>query len=437
MINYLFSFISLFIQPFIGIFYLILFITKNTSIKVVHQKLGLFNYSTYQANKFTDKSLPIETCWFHFASLGEWQTSKFLLYELKKEPFFKNKSFLVTYFNHDLKKIIDKEEKVNYHFLLPFENKWAYKKIIKTFNPILFLNHEVELWPILLCVLSKYNVKKILINAFLYSTDYWIYKRLKFPFLYSMSQYNLICLQKEKDRQFLNSIGIPSFKMCISGNLKLHYITKNKNLIPRKTLGISENDIMIVFGSIHLSEIPYLIELWKNLYQEDKKIIIAPRYLNILKKIYSELNKNQLPFITYSQLNLSNQKKNHIKTVLKIIIVDEYGLLLNFYAMSNQVFIGGTLINHGGHNIIEPISFNKRTIIGSYYKNFKDIVFLFKDYIDIIPKKSKRETAKLIHKTIINNQKKNIKENGQSLLIKNNNNINETKIHILKYLNIH
>lgn len=99
--------------------------------------------------------------------------------------------------------------------------------------------------------------------------------------------------------------------------------------------------------------------------------MLVPRHLERIKKVEDEILK-LFPRESYSLLSDFEVWKNLKKT--EIVIVDKMGVLTDFYQMADFVFVGGTLVNIGGHSILEPLFYGRKPIIGKYFQNIEEIV---------------------------------------------------------------
>ena len=143
----------------------------------------------------------------------------------------------------------------------------------------------------------------------------------------------------------------------------------------------------------------------KNEYQ----LVLVPRHLERIKKVEDEILK-LFPRESYSLLSDFEVWKNLKKT--EIVIVDKMGVLTDFYQMADFVFVGGTLVNIGGHSILEPLFYGRKPIIGKYFQNIEEIVNDAKklNFVEIVQNEDK----------IIDYLKKEEKINTKEFFEKNN-----------------
>ena len=237
---------------------------------------------------------------------------------------------------------------------------------------------ETEIWPNLFYLSNKYSTL-YMVNARLteknlkkYTKIKWIMKSiLKFP--------KYIMVQSQEDMERYISILGKTDKILMFNNLK--YTIKYKSLtIQEKQLyydkWIFENRKVIVCGSIREGEESLWIEAFNSInHSKEWQLILVPRHLEKVKSMKERLGVNSALF------------SENIKA--DIIIVDKMGILRDLYQLSTIAFVGGTLVNIGGHSILEPLFYNNKPVIGKYYDNIKDIVEELKkiDMVSIVETK--------------------------------------------------
>ena len=173
---------------------------------------------------------------------------------------------------------------------------------------------------------------------------------------------------------------------------------------------LDKNKKIIVCGSTRESEEKIWLEVLKKINTKNKyQLLLVPRQLERIKKVEDEILK-LFPRESYSLLSDFEVWKNLKKT--EIVIVDKMGVLTDFYQMADFVFVGGTLVNIGGHSILEPLFYGRKLIIGKYFQNIEEIVNDAKklNFVEIVQNEDK----------IIDYLKKEEKINTKEFFEKNN-----------------
>jgi tRNA (guanine-N7-)-methyltransferase len=172
-----------------------------------------------------------------------------------------------------------------------------------------------------------------------------------------------------------------------------------------------ENRKIFVAGSTRDGEEEILLKIFDKL--ENTILFIVPRHLERIKEI-EELLKDR-------KYSLYSKKEN--KDV-DIVIVDKMGVLRKFYALSDISFVGGTLVNIGGHSLLEPLGYNKTPIFGKYLQNVKYISEKILDYDIGYKVESEKEFLESIN-NIENQNEKDVREKIEKFFKENVNAVNE------------
>lgn len=347
-----------FLGNFVGIFYLFYRLIKSRfNIVEVRERLGFYP----RANSKGDR------IWIHCASVGEVNILKPFLKFLMKETSPSN--IVITTMTETGREIAkSKYTEINNIFFAPIDIYFSVNNALKRLKPRVIFLIETELWPDLIYYSSIYGVKLVLINARLSSTAFKWYRLLKFFFRPLLKKLELIITQSEDDKIKFSQLKDSDENIFVSGNLKFDIdISVRSEELDKKLLELFANRRVFIAGSTHEGEEEIIIkrisEYLKNF--PDLKFIIAPRHIERLNPIEKLLNDYKLKFIRRTQINSSNN------LFFDVLLLDTIGELSSIYRIATIVFIGGTLVPVGGHNVIEPAIVSKPVIFGPYYNNFK------------------------------------------------------------------
>ena len=346
--------------------------------------------------------------WFHCSSVGELMSVIPLVEKFELNN--KIQRILLTTTTLSSSKIIEKFyfKKVIHQFF-PIDNNLIINKFIGYWKPSAIFLCESEIWPNLINNIYKRKIKLILINGrmTLKSFDKW--KKLKNFSKQIFNKFDLCLAQNYETKKRLSILGTKN--ILTLGNLKFSTSKKAKTeFLDKKTKNFFKNKkILVTAASTHFNEENFIIQ--NHLHFLQKKInniisIIIPRHVERAHEIKKEIE-------TFSLKSHLHSVKKKINKNIDIYIVDTYGEVNKFYRISNLVFMGGSLINHGGQNPLEPAKFGCKIIHGPYVTNFKEIYKKlnnlkiskkFKNYnsgINIIKKKYNIKTKNFDNKKII------------------------------------
>jgi 3-deoxy-D-manno-octulosonic-acid transferase len=169
-------------------------------------------------------------------------------------------------------------------------------------------------------------------------------------------------------------------KIKVTGNMKFDiqdYTDFRKDCTDYKTkLGLKNEDRLWVCGSTHPGEEKTVLDIYKELLGKfsSLKLLIAPRHPERSVSIAGLIKNAGFSPLRVSLLDPRTREPANPRTVF---ILDMIGELINYYAIADIVFVGGSLVKKGGHNILEPAALAKPVLFGPYMFNFRDIAGLF------------------------------------------------------------
>lgn len=308
--------------------------------------------------------------WLHCSSVGEINLSQPLIEELlnKREEGILISVFTDTGYETALGKYKDnKKIKVIY---FPLDSYKEIKKILKNIKLELLIIVETEIWPNLIRLCSKSKI--ILINGRISEKSFPKYKKIKFLINKSLILIDSFLMQSQDDAEKIIRLGVRKEKVQVVGNMKFainfpkYTLDENKELIEK--IGANGRKI-IVLGSTREFEEDKILSGIDNM--KKYLFVIIPRHLTRLEYIEKLLEDKKITYVKYSQL--SEFEKNKENRDVDVILIDTMGVQRRFYSIADIVFVGGTLVNVGGHSLLEPLYYGKTPIYGKYIQNVKDI----------------------------------------------------------------
>jgi len=403
--------LTLLISPLIIIFRI--FKKKEHHTRFL-EKLGLYN----------NKRKLGKLIWFHGSSVGEILSVMPLIENLEKK---KNiKQILLTSNTLSSAKVFNNFKlKKTIHQFLPIDSNFITKKFLNYWKPSLAIFIESEIWPNIILNLKNKNTPLILLNARITKKTYKKWKKISF---FSRSLFNKfdICLaQNNETKNYLKKLGAKNIKK--SGNLKFSETSlKNINKINKDIKKFFDLK-RILFGAIstHQKEEIFCAKIHVDLKKKytNGVTIIIPRHIHRSSDIKEEIENIGLKVHLHS-----SGEKIHNKT--DIYLVDTFGETKLFIKICNIVFLGGSLIHHGGQNPIEAARLGCKVIHGPNIDNFLEVYdLLYKNNISSKIKTIKQ--AKNIIQKNLNNTfsskkiEKKLNSIGSKVLLNNQKEINK------------
>ncbi len=298
----------------------------------------------------------------------------------------------------------------------PYDFPFSVSRFFNAFNPKAIIIVETELWPNIIFMGKSIKIPVIFINGRISDRSFPNYLKFKW-FFQSFLDVPYFLMQSERDKERILALGAQPAKVFVTGNIK-YDLEKKGNRLNRSDFGIEKDDFVIIAGSTHKGEERIILDAFAKLRISFKKIklIIVPRHPERFEEVCSLINQEGIKFGRRSR----NEKMEDV------LLVDTVGELFDFYGISDIAFVGGSLINIGGHNIIEPASYGIPVLFGPHMQNFKDISEEF-----VSQKAGYRVTedslAKVISEFICSEAKR--KEAGiraQDIVTKNRGSLNRT-----------
>ncbi len=316
--------------------------------------------------------------WIHAVSVGEAVAVRSLIGELRK--IYPDKRFVLSTVTTTGNKIIQGiAQEGDFITYLPLDLSFIVKNVIDKINPSLFIIAETEIWPNLISYLYKKNIPIVTVNGRISDSSFRGYFSIKFLLKPLLNKINLFCVQGIQDARKFKALGAREEKIKITGNMKFdnadcHYQTEDSQNL-RLKLGLGSQEKLLVAGSTHPGEEEVILGIYKDLIAEldGLKLLIAPRHPQRSKEVANLVSSFGFRSVLVSTLPSTCSTCE----TQPVFILDTIGQLIYFYHISEIVFVGGSLVKKGGHNILEPASLAKPIIFGPYMFNFRDIAELF------------------------------------------------------------
>ncbi len=359
--------------------------------------------------------------WFHGASVGEFQSVVPLLEKFEKS---KNISqILITSNTLSSSKIISKIKlkKVSHQFF-PIDNNLIVQKFINHWKPSIALFIDSEIWPNMLINLDKKKIPTILLNARITKKSFKRWIKLQSFSKLIFDKFHL-CLSSNKETVgFLKKLGAKNVKYF--GNLKYSQSESEKIEIDNQTINFISKKTTWCASSTHNLEEKFVGLVHNKLKKKYKNLltVIIPRHIHRKEEIIDQLLELGLKIHIH-------EPKTKINKDTDIYLVNSFGKTKSFYSIVNNVFLGGSIINHGGQNPLEAVRYNCNILHGPNISNFSEIYEFLNN--QKISKKiyNSNQTANILDKLFTSKKvKKNIKKKiniiGRKILKKNIDEIN-------------
>ena len=312
------------------------------------------------------------TIWLHGASVGEVRLAAILIKELGKV--LPDAEFVLTTVTEQGMEIARKQlgDKVRCLYA-PLDLAGIVGRTVRKIRPALYICLETELWPALLLEARRTGVKLVLLNGRLSERSFQRYRLIRGFMRQIMSCFSLISVIRTADAARYMGLGADPEKIRVLGNAKYDQDIQGLNIKSmehyRDWLSLRRGQPLLVAGSTHTGEEEMLLGVFQDLKKttgrQDLVFVVAPRHLQRLPEVEGMLQQKRVPFERLSHIKTSGRQTD-------TILVDSIGDLAGLYSIASYVFCGGSLVERGGHNIMEAAIFGKAVFYGPSMKDFSD-----------------------------------------------------------------
>jgi 3-deoxy-D-manno-octulosonic-acid transferase len=315
--------------------------------------------------------------WIHAVSVGEVMAVTPLVKRLR-QSYPEGKLLISTVTQTGQATARQKLTEADQVFYFPFDLPWLVDRVIRKVQPSIFVFLETEIWPNFLFALNRNGVPAMMVNGRVSKRSYNGYKLLAPFFQRVLKAVSLFSVQTDLDRERLIDLGVAPHKVVKTGNMKYDQaivpISTDLNEL-RKSLKLPDSCSLIMAGSTHEGEEEAIASCYRRLSQRHPhaRLLLAPRHLDRLEKIEDTVKQQGLEPVRKTKIESCSFASIPSDTV---ILLDTLGELQRLYAVATLVFVGGSLVPIGGHNVLEPAAFAKPILFGPHMENFHEIVRL-------------------------------------------------------------
>ena len=333
-----------------------------------------------------------ESIWVHAVSVGEVLTARALLPDLR-ERYPRLRIFLSTTTITGQQIARNNLHFVDEVFYFPFDLGFIVKRTLRLVKPRLFIMMETEIWPNLLRACHRTGVKTILVNGRISTRSFPRYRLVRPFFRRVLRHVDLFCMQSEDSARRIMDIGAPRDRVIVTGSLKFDSLDvpgaaadRGPNRVLRYFRMAPDRPVVIAASTLKGEEEPVL-EAFQRIRatMTNALLIIAPRKPERFDEAERIARRAGWKVARRTELRVDSEPRHDV------IILDTIGELAQLYQIATAVFVGGSLVDAGGHNILEPAVFGKPIVFGPYMQNFAEIAQTFLDNGAAIQLRSGRE----------------------------------------------
>jgi len=267
-------------------------------------------------------------------------------------------------------------------FYLPLDWRWSVERVLRRIQPGLLVIAETELWPNLLRATHDFGARVALVNARLSERSCRGYRRLR-PFMRRVfAHVDCVCAQSQPDAERFCLIGAGLGRVVVTGNLKFDAKPPASGMLAQRLKRGLQNagrSPVLVAASTMPGEEGPVLDAWRAVRQRHlgALMILAPRHPNRCETVGQMLVSRGVSFVSRTTLRESETELVSQLATAEVLLLDTIGELAGLFQVADVVFMGGSLVPTGGHNLLEPAYWAKAVIFGPHMDNFRDTAELF------------------------------------------------------------
>ena len=337
--------------------------------------------------------------WLHCVSVGETHAARPLAQRVKQQfPHHTLVVSTITLTGQNLARDVFRTQAESV-FYFPFDWRWSVRRALKTINPAAVLIMETELWPNFLRECKARNIPVALVNGRISRQSFRRYKLIKFFLRRVLSGLSLAVMQSETDAGRLRSLGMPDEKLHTAGNIKFDAEIAaellNKTTEIRERFDLRTGAPLILAASTHAPEEEVILETIKQLRaKQPVRLLLAPRHPERFNEVAALIQKSGLSWTRRTGVPAPDDAN------ATVILLDTIGELPATYSLADIVFVGGSIVDRGGHNVLEPAAAGAAVVTGAHTHNFHAIVDLMseaKAIVQLTPVEASAAAEELTH----------------------------------------
>lgn len=355
-----------------ALFYLPIFLMKGKHRGGLRQRFGIYSKAERERLKAE------KVIWVHAVSVGEMVQALRLAQALKRRYPARIVLTATTVAGKELaEKFKSPEDTV---LVFPVDFRFCVRSFLSVVRPQALIILETEIWPNLIFECSRRKIPIFIVNGRISDRAFGRYRLVRFLLKGFLNRLERLSAQDERMRSRFEELGIDATRVVVTGNMKFDWSppANGQDVIEKIRAALVRPGIfLMIAGSTHPGEEEILFRVLQSLREREPgfRLLIAPRHLNRIESIEVSAARKGIVLEKVSAVLRGQTDSGRSPAVF---LLDEMGILANVYALADLVFIGGSLVPVGGHNLVEPAFFEKPILFGPFMHNFQAMAEVFK-----------------------------------------------------------
>jgi 3-deoxy-D-manno-octulosonic-acid transferase len=340
--------------------------------------------------------------WVHAVSVGEVLAARPLVPALR-ERFPGHRLFLSTTTmtgNVVAKKSI---RGVDGLFYAPFDFPHPVRQALEVLNPSLLLLVETELWPNLIHEARRRGTRVALVNGRISPRSFPRYHRVRRLLSPVLSEVDLFLMQGDVHAERIRALGAPPDRVKVTGNLKFDAVEPAR--LPERLARLLQGGAprpLWVAGSTVGGEEELVLSAFHRVRERvpQARLLMAPRHPERFPAVPALVEAAGFRCLRRSALDPAAWRDG------EVLLLDSLGELSQVYSLASVVFVGGSLVPAGGHNILEPAVSGRAVVVGPHMENFQEIADQFRSEDALVQVASADELAREVSALLLDGERR-------------------------------
>jgi 3-deoxy-D-manno-octulosonic-acid transferase len=315
--------------------------------------------------------------WIHAVSVGEVLATRALIPALRER--YPEHRLLLSTTTETGRAVATSVDALDGVFYFPVDLASVVGRVLDQVRPVLLVMVDTELWPNLLAQCARRGVSTLLVNGRVSDRSYPRYRLVRPFFRRVLANLSLCCAQSDESGRRLVALGVPEDRVMVTGNLKFDTLPvpeSRASWLPQGVLRvfrITPGRTVVMAASTHPGEEAVVLDAFARIQQRDPGalLVVAPRHPERFSEVVALATRRGFDTMRRSALPLDREPR------AAVVVLDTVGELATALQIATVVFLGGSLVPTGGHNLLEPAAWGKPVVFGPHMENFAEIAELF------------------------------------------------------------
>lgn len=331
--------------------------------------------------------------WIHAVSVGEALTARALIADLRAQ-YPRLRLFLSTTTIAGQQVAKKNLQQVDAVFYFPFDWGFAVRRVLSVVKPRMFVMMETEIWPNLLRECRGRRIKTVVINGRISARSFPRYRLVRPLFRRVLADIDRFCMQSEESAARIIELGADPKRVTVTGSLKFDSLpapTVISHGRPRELVlrhfRVAPSRVVLMAGSTMRPEDSVVLRAFARIrsISPGALLVVAPRQRERFDDVERLAREDGFTVSRRSDLPIDSEPRTDV------VVLDSFGELAQLYQIATVVFVGGSLADYGGHNILEPAIFGKPIVVGPHMHNFREITDTFLANQAVVQVQTERE----------------------------------------------